>query len=552
MASDKIRPWIGLVTKNIREENGCIVVSGVCLTRFINGKGALDTEQIRIDVPSQRDAAKISFGKRYGVPGPKGTRLNTYRFEIDLHDAREWDIQNRLNVVYKDQYEGIMSYDLLDRRTGQNKNGPLFIHDGVTYYLRQNKYNRVTVTVRDTHRYDSPEEQERLKKAAKKAKALKDLDIILMYEKHCAKYEESASVLYEKLIDMGYDNAYFVTDMSLPEVQALPDKYKKNLIQKDSDKHLEFFFASEKFITTETLEHAMQLRIADKAVMDKTTKEPISYVFLQHGPTYMISLNKENRSGFLKKPWLKLHKTVVSSELEAQHFIELGGMERDDLYITGMAKFDRAFRNEGADRVVIMPTWRRWEVNQAREDITQTSYYKMMRLMYESIPADLKDKVIILPHPLMAERFAAIAGSGDGADAEMCRRILVTNNYENVLRETEVLVTDYSSISYDAYYRGAKVVFYWAEKDECITHYGEGTKLMLNLDNVFGPVAMTGEEITAAVRENYGAEQSQHYLDRYRKIIEFHDGRNTERIIEHLIKDGVIAKKPDDQKQPEK
>ena len=84
-------------------------------------------------------------------------------------------------------------------------------------------------------------------------------------------------------------------------------------------------------------------------------------------------------------------------------------------------------------------------------------------------------------------------------------------------------------------------MFYGAEKDECMTHYGEGTKLMLNLDNVFGPVAMTGPEITAAIRETYGKEQDPVYLDRYSKIIEFHDGKNTERIIEHLIKDGVLT-----------
>ena len=543
MASEMPVPWIGLITKNIREKNGRIVVTGLCFTRFINGKGALDTKYVRIDMPAKHDAAKISFGTRYGLPGPKGSRVNTYRLEIDMRDAGSFDIQNKLLVIYKEQYEGFVAYDVRDRRTGQNKNGPLFVHGDITYYLKQNKYNRVFLTVRDTNRYDSPEEQKRLERAAKNAEALKDRDIIFMYEKHCSKYEESASVLYEKLIDMGYDNAYFVVDTSIPAVQELPEKYKKNLIEKDSDRHLEYFFASEKFISTETPEHALQLRIANKAAMDKITKEPISYVFLQHGPTYMISLNKENRSGFLKKPWMKLHKTVVSSELEAQHFIELGGMERDDLYITGMAKFDRAFRHEGADRVVIMPTWRRWELNQAREDITQTAYYKMMRLMYESVPAELKDKVIILPHPLMAEKFRDIAGSGNSADAEMCGRILVTGNYENVLRDTEVLITDYSSISYDAFYRGAKVIFYWAEKDECMTHYGEGTKLMLNTDNAFGPVAMTGGEITAAVKDNYGAEQKPEYLEKYRKIIEFHDGRNTERIIEHLIEDGVIERK---------
>ena len=540
MAGKAPQPWIGLVTKKIKEENGCMIVSGLCLTRYKNAKGPLDTRELRIITQNNDDAIKISFGKRYGLPGPRSFRMNTYRMEIDLSIAAGFDIQNKLVALYKDQYEGFVAYEVSDRRVGQNRNGPLFVHDGITFYLRQNKYNRAVLTVRDTNRYDSPEEQARLERAAKNAKKLKDRDIIFMYEKHCAKYEESASVLYEKLIDMGYDNAYFVVDTSIPTIRDLSEKYKRNLIEKDSDKHLEYFFASEKFISTETLEHALQLRVANKAAMDKITKEPLSYVFLQHGPTYMISLNKENRSGFLKKPWMKLHKTVVSSELEAQHFIELGGMERDDLYITGMAKFDRAFRHEGADRVVIMPTWRRWELNQAREDITQTNYYKMMRLMYDSVPADLKDKVIILPHPLMAERFADIARTGAAEDAEMCKRIVVPDSYEGVLRDTEVLITDYSSISYDAFYRGAKVIFYWAEKDECMTHYGEGTKLMLNLDNVFGPVAMNGEDITAAVKENYGAPQRQDYLEKYRKIIEFHDGRNTERIIEHLKQDGVI------------
>ena len=536
-------PWIGLITKNIREENGCMVVTGLCFTRITNGRGPLDTGQVRIDVTSKQDAARISFGSRYGFPGPKRSRVNTYRLEIDLDSARDFDVQNKLLVMYKDLRDGFITYDVSDRRAGQNRNGPLYVRDGVTTYLRQNKYNKVVLTVRDTNRYDSPEEQERLARAAERARSLRDRDIIFMYEKNCAKYEESASVLYEKLIDMGYDNAFFVTDTSLPAVQALPEKYRKNLIEKDSDKHLEYYFASDKFISTETLDHALQLRVANKAAMDKITKEPLSYVFLQHGPTYMISLNKENRSGFLKKPWLKLHKTVVSSELEAQHFIELGGMEREDLYITGMAKFDRSVRNDGADLVVIMPTWRRWELNQAREDITKTGYYKMMRLMYDSVPDGLKEKVVVLPHPLMAERFKDITQGGSAQDAEMCSRILVTDNYENVLRDTEVLITDYSSISYDAYYRGAKVVFYWAEKDECMTHYGEGTKLMLNMENVFGPVAITGPEITEAVKETYGAAQRPDLLQRYRKIIEFHDGKNTERIIEHLIEDGVIERR---------
>ena len=544
MSEKRAVPLMGLLTRKIREENGKLTVSGLCVLKFSGRKKVIDTDRVRIDVPVMQNAAKLSFGKRYGTKAPAGYRINSYRMEFDISVVRDLDIQNKLLVVYTDEdgseYEGRVLYDAADMRHGKNKNSEIFIHEDFSVYFRQNIHNTMFLTVRDTNQYDFPEGQARIEKARKAAAKLKDSNIVLLYEKKCQKYEESASVLYEKLIDMGYDNAFFITDTALPSVRALPEKYKKNLIQKDSDKHLEYFFACNKFISTETIEHALQLRIANKYVQDKLTinTKDLMYVFLQHGPTYMVSLNMDLRNGFRKKTNYKLHKTVVSSELEAEHFMELGGMTRDDLYITGMAKFDRSVRDEGADRIVIMPTWRRWETNQARDDIKQTNYYKMMRLMYDSVPEKLRDKVIILPHPLMADRFKDI--SGNAADEEFCSRILVTDGYEPILRQCEVLITDYSSISYDAYYRGAKVVFYWAEKDECMTHYGEGTHLMLNLDNVFGPVAMNGPEITVALKETYGKEQNQKYLDRYRKIIEFHDGKNTERIIKHLKTDGVI------------
>ena len=532
------KPWIGLITRNIREENGKIVASGRCLIRFPRGGEVIDTDQIRIDVPVKKNAAKITFGSRYGRPVPGGGRLNTYRMEFDIEEARELDIQNKLLVVYKDKYEGYMVYDVFDLRKGKNKNSRLFIHDDVTMYFRQNIHNRVFLTVRDTNRYDSPEEQKRIARAKKNAKKLKDRDIVLLYEKKCQKYEESASVLYEKLIDAGYDNVYFIVDKSIPSVQDLPEKYRKNLIDKDSDKHLEYFFASDKFISTETIDHALQLRIANKAVLDKVNTEPLTYIFLQHGPSYMVSFGSDLRNGFRKKSWYKLHRTVVSSELEAQHFIERAGMEREDLYITGMAKFDRCVRNDDADRIIIMPTWRRWETNEAREDIRQTNYYKMICRMFYAVPEELRDKVIILPHPLMAERFAG--GVDETLDAEIGKRLLLADNYDKVLRDCDMLITDYSSISYDAFYRGANVIFCWEEKDECMTHYGEGTRLMLTEELAFGPVTMNDEERRKAIEETYGRPQKQEYIDNYRQIIEFHDGKNSERIIQHLIDDGVI------------
>jgi CDP-glycerol glycerophosphotransferase (TagB/SpsB family) len=216
----------------------------------------------------------------------------------------------------------------------------------------------------------------------------------------------------------------------------------------------------------------------------------------------MVSLGSSLRVGFNKKKGYKLHKTVVSSELEAQHFIDLAGMTHDDLYVTGLAKFDKAVRNPAADKIIIMPTWRRWETNQARQDLHDTGYYRMVETMLEGVPEELRDKVIILPHPLIADRFSGDESSG--------RHVVVTDQYDPLLRDCALLITDYSSIAYDAYYRGANVIFYWKDKDECMEHYGEGTKLMLNEDNVFGPVCMDAEDICSAVKQRYGSNQDPH------------------------------------------
>ena len=528
-------PAIGILNMKVSEEGSNIVASGSCIIRMKGSRKAVDTDKIGAEFPAREGAVRISFGSRYGKKLPKGFSLNSFRIEIDRNEAKDLDIQNKILITYDGEQRGRLFYSLADLKKGKNKNTTVFVHDGIAMYFRQNVNNFVYFVVRDANPYDYPEGQARLKKAKKNAAKLKDQDIVLMYEKNCAKYEESASVLYEKLIDEGYDNVYFIVDKSIPAVQDLDEKYKKNLIDKDSDRHLEYFFACNKFVATETIDHALQLRIASKDVLDKITGKGLMYVFLQHGVMYMVSLGSAMRVGFNKKEGYKLHRTVVSSELEAQHFIDLAGMEHDDLYVTGLAKFDKAVRNENADKIIIMPTWRRWETNQAKNELHETGYYRMIETMYNGVPEELRDKVVILPHPLITERFTGDEGFG--------KHVVVTNQYDPLLRDCALLITDYSSIAYDAYYRGANVVFYWKDKDECMTHYGEGTHLMLNEDNVFGPVCMDSEDIHRAVEECYCQPQREEDLERYRRIVEFHDGKNSERIMKLLIKDKVLQAK---------
>ena len=136
-----------------------------------------------------------------------------------------------------------------------------------------------------------------------------------------------------------------------------------------------------------------------------------------------------------------------------------------------------------------------------------------------------------MPHPLINDYFKKSVFSKYMMEDEI---------YDNILKKADTLITDYSSVAYDAFYRGANVIFYWRDKDECMENYGG--HLMLDENNVFGKVCYTKEDITNAVNLKYGEKQEEKEKEKYRKIVEFYDGKNTERLIECLKKDNIIKK----------
>ena len=246
----------------------------------------------------------------------------------------------------------------------------------------------------------------------------------------------------------------------------------------------------------------------------------------------MVSLSSELRVKAIDKD--KFYKVVVSSEEEANHFVELGGYNRKDLYVTGLAKFDRSIRNKNADKIVIMLTWRRWEYNDARTDFINTKYYKFIERIINSIPKEYKDKIVVVPHPLFLNLVK-------NTKTPISKYLPEPNfRYDDILKDTSLLITDYSSISYDAFYRGCNVLFCFEERDECLVNYGPSSKLMLNDDNAFGEVCYDVTKIAPLVKKYYNAKQNKEFISKYRKIVEFSDNKNTDRIIEALKKDNMI------------
>ena len=465
-----------------------------------------------------------------------------YSFDIPLKDVVDMPASNMVALCYKNNCNFIVKchivYSAFFFNVFLGLRGPMTVDmDTQTVAIfRQSRKNRLNIYVRSVNVSDKFIERFKQDVAFVLAflwRSKKADKIVLLYEKNSSKYEESASVLFEKLIDEGYTNSYFIVDRNYEFIDRIPEKYRSNILYKYSFKHYLYFFRSKTFIGTEALVHAIDLKTFNILPLKKISSKNLNYVFLQHGVMYMVSLDSEARGMFKRKKLNGKYRVVVSSKAEADHFVNLGHHYPGDLYISGLPKFDRNYMSDTADKIVIMPTWRPWEINAAREDFCQTAYFKMVMRIYDCVPDSLKDKVVILPHPLIVNELKHLPKS-------IVEKMVLDSCYDDILKQTRLLITDYSSIAYDAFYRGSRVIFYWEEKDYCMSKYGPSTHLMMNEENVFGDVFYSTDNLSCAIEENYYNPQKQNYIDNYSKIVEFHDSKNTERLIGMLKQDNII------------
>jgi len=352
-----------------------------------------------------------------------------------------------------------------------------------------------------------------------------------MYEKHTSKFEESAARVFDVLNQQKKKNIYFILSKENEVYETVKAQYGRKILSKHSFKHYLAFFCCRSFIGTESLVHSVDLRTANKHVLRKISNKRINFVFLQHGVMYMVSLSSKTRRGFRHKGGLlpENSRIVVSSLKEAEHFIIEGGYPPHMLYLSGLPKFDIAKRKKKAERIVVMPTWRPWEFNHIRINPEETGYYKMMKNIVDSVPEELLKHVVLLPHPLF---------KGAIQQTELGKYCDESLSYDEILSETNVLITDYSSISYDAFYRGAKIIFWWKDKKKCMEEYGG--ELMLDNDNVFGDVVNGKNKLTESLKRNYTSNQEDKYIRNYKKLVEYDDNQNTERLISFLKQDNIL------------
>lgn len=397
--------------------------------------------------------------------------------------------------------------------------------EDMVYYFRNtaSKKGRLTFHRKERLYYESAKYGKRQREAHKKYKNIVE-NQVLIFEKESMRFEESGSRLFQKIWKQ--PNVYYVISRETPEFKRLKRKYRGKIISPDSDMFLKLLHTAKYYIGTELPMHLIGLRSPYKSLRTEImNSDKHKFIFLQHGVTQALSLAGPERAIFRKNFTYSPYKVIVSSNQEAEHFIEVGNYEPEDLWNIGLATFDNKKKNLFANKISIMLTWRPWD--QMLDSIEDTSYYQAVLSIFNSI--DNKRNLQIILHPKVKEH---IDSSNPLFD------YLSDMSIDQVLNNTNVLITDYSSVVFDAFYRGTNVIFWWNQKDSCLEKYNNS--LLLTEENAFGDVVYDNNQLNSIISSNNKRKQSEQYIEKYRKFVEHHDNNNTKRLITKLIDENII------------
>lgn len=264
------------------------------------------------------------------------------------------------------------------------------------------------------------------------------------------------------------------------------------------------------------------------------------FVFLQHGVT------KDDLSGWLNRFNVNAAGFVTAAKAEADS-IRNGPYlyPEDTVWLTGFPRFDRLCHDEKRC-ITIMPTWRHmWStaadpktgIRYLREGFTEGAFYCFYnRLLNDprllSAAKEHGFTVRFLPHPTLQPHIDLFTHSS------AVTFLHASTPYRQVFAESDLILTDYSSVAFDFAYLRKPVLYSQFDRDEFFSgeHVYEKGYFDYERDG-FGEVETDYEATVDRLIEymENGCKLKDEYRARIDGFFAFNDRENCRRVFEKLL-----------------
>lgn len=291
-------------------------------------------------------------------------------------------------------------------------------------------------------------------------------------------------------------------------------------------------------------------RFITHVLPSKMNPRGYAFTFLQHG------VIKGDISHWLNPK--DIQTFIASTQAEYSYLTESPAYRYSakEVALAGLPRFDvlkeraDAVPPEERNLILVMPTWRDYLVGRMGKDsadremirgFTETVYAKSLsgllndhRLL--SLSERLGKRIIFMPHPNMQPYLSEFA-----LPQQVEVRSYADTDVRDMLIRASVLVTDYSSIAFNAAYIRAPVLYFQFDLDEYLSGHTERAGYFEYETDGFGPVVSTIDDASESVMSIVANGIDNSYLRRMELAFPERDGQNRRRVYEAMLRGRTVA-----------
>ena len=315
---------------------------------------------------------------------------------------------------------------------------------------------------------------------------------------------------------------YFAVEKDCKEYQKLKNEYGNKILDFGSFKHKFIYMYCEKFISSQGYKKYINPFADDNLKLVQGISSPPVY-FLQHG------VGKYDMSNWLRKYDINFSLILTVSDYDQEAFVNTYNYDEEIIQELGFPRYDNLTNENLKKEIVIIPTWRK--AIKDEETLLSSEYFTRWNnlLTNKKLIEFAKEnsyKIVYKPHPNSMKFLDLFNTENVYIDTE--------RRFHDILCESALMITDYSSVNFDFAYLKKPIIYYQYGDD----YHFEGDALIDDDVSTFGDIIKDEDALidkTIEYIEN-DCKMEEKYINKVYKFFKYNDKNNCKRVYDWIKK----------------